>query len=117
MLGFGGAKKEEERREKENPKEALTDALDDHEDFKTKHDGTLELDSFIAMRCAILRQTMRAYQPEKEKLHQAALQALRAHDDRAYAQNFIEVTKKYSEVLTDVTMHACKHLELDIKLY
>ena len=63
MLSYlwGGKKAEEAKPENENPELAMRDQLDEHGDFATKIDGTLEYEDFLYIRAVIIRQSLRLF--------------------------------------------------------
>jgi len=63
MLSYlwGGKKAEEAKPENENAELAMRDQLDEHGDFATKIDGTLEYEDFLYIRAVIIRQSLRLF--------------------------------------------------------
>ena len=58
MMGLG---KQEEP--KKDPKQVLTDQLDDFGDFETKEDGTLVVEAFIFIKEKVMEQTLHKFRP------------------------------------------------------
>ena len=82
MLSYlwGGKKSEETKPENENAELAMRDQLDEHGDFATKIDGTLEYNDFVYFRAVVLRQALRMFAEPRAKMSEVRLEAFRAKD-------------------------------------
>lgn len=118
MLSFlwGGSKKAS-KPENENPELAMRDQLDDHGDFATKADGTMELKDYLALRSVIIHQGLRHYKPQREGFRDKSLELFKAEDWQGYAQNFANGQKAYNEAMMFITKKACEWIDFDIKNY
>ena len=54
-------KGKKDKPENANPELAMREALDEHGEFKTAADGTLEYEEFLAMKIICLRQACREF--------------------------------------------------------
>lgn len=118
MLSYlwGGSKKAD-KPENENPELAMRDQLDDHGDFKTQADGTMELKDFLVLRSIILHQGLRHYKPQKEIYREKSLELYKKEDWQGYAQNFANGQKAYNDAILFITKKACEWIDFDIKNY
>ena len=91
----------------------MQEQLDAHENFEVLSDGTMKFDDFIAFRSIILRQMLRKFNSDKERLAVQAIDFLKKNEERNYVTNYLEMTSKYSQALMEMTDAACKHLEFD----
>jgi hypothetical protein len=62
--------------------------LDAHGDFETKLDGTLEFQDYLVFRSIIMRQACRAFQPLREKMYEAKLEAYKEKKQAQYVNIF-----------------------------
>ena len=99
--------------ENADPVLAMQDQLDSHGEFYVEEDGSMRFKDFIFLRSVILRQALRKWQPEKERLSSIAVELLKkgSQAERDYASNHIEQTQKHAEILMEMTNKACDHIE------
>lgn len=92
MLSYlwGGKKSEETKAENANSELAMRDQLDEHGDFATKLDGTLEYNDFLYLRAVMLRQALRMFQETREKLADQRLTAFKEKNQQLYVKLFRE---------------------------
>jgi hypothetical protein len=93
-----GSKKETKPAENENPELAMRDALDDHGDFATTADGTMEFNDYCVMRSIITRQTNRSYLAEKNQAEEKLYQLFCDKKDAEFAQGLQKSTKIHTEI-------------------
>jgi len=75
---------------------AMQEQLDAHENFEVLSDGTMKFDDFIAFRSIILRQMLRKFNSDKERLAVQAIDFLKKNEERNYVTNYLEMTSKYA---------------------
>ena len=69
MLSYlWGGKKNTEKPENADSELAMREQLDEHGDFNTKVDGTLEYEDFLFIRAVILRQALRMFQEPRKTI-------------------------------------------------
>ena len=92
MLSYlwGGARDADAKPENENAELAMRDQLDEHGDFATKLDGTLEFQDFIYFRAVVLRQALRMFQEARDSLQAKRLEAFKAKNQQEYVKCFRE---------------------------
>ena len=89
MLSYiwGGARKNDYK-ENDDPELAMRENLDGHGDFATTLDGTLEFQDYLVFRSIIMRQACRAFQPLREKMNEAKLEAFKGKEQAKYVNIF-----------------------------
>jgi hypothetical protein len=119
MLSYlwGGARAADAKPENENAELAMRDQLDEHGDFATKLDGTLEFQDFIYFRAVVLRQSLRMFQEARDTLQAKRLEAFKAKDQQAYVKTFREQQMAYQKCLSTMTRKACEWIEIDLTNY
>lgn len=95
----------------------MRDQLDEHGDFSTKIDGTLEYQDFIFFRAVVLRQTLRMFQEARETLGTKRREAFKAKNQQEYVKLFREQQMAYTKCLQTMTKKACEWIELDLANY
>jgi hypothetical protein len=73
-------KKEEVKKENDNPELAMREACDAHGEFAVNADGTLQWDAFLILRSIIMRQACREFAKFKEDLNNRKVEAFKAKD-------------------------------------
>ena len=114
---WGGKKAEDAKPENENAELAMRDQLDEHGDFATKLDGTLEYQDFLFLRAVILRQSLRMFAEARETIGTKRLEAFKAKDQQAYVKCFREQQMAYQRALQTITKKSCEWIELDLANY
>ena len=112
-----GSKKETKPAENENPELAMRDALDDHGDFSTTADGTMEFNDYCVMRSIITRQTNRSYLAEKTQAEEKLYQLYCDKKDAEFAQALQKSTKIHTEIAQLLTKKACEWIEFDVESF
>lgn len=82
--------KKTDKVENSNPELAMREALDDHGEFATNLDGTMQWDAFLVFRSIIMRQACREFQPFRDDLNKRKLEAFKAKDQPTYVAIFRE---------------------------
>lgn len=72
--------KKTEKVENANPELAMREALDEHGEFATNVDGTLQWEQFLAFRSIIMRQACREFEQFKDDLNARKLEAFKSKD-------------------------------------
>lgn len=88
-----------------------------HGEFKRNADGTLEFDSWLALRGVILRQAARLFKPKRAELDAAKLEAFHTRNDGQYIKIFREGQQASQQAHMVMTSKACEHIELSGKDY
>ena len=76
---FGGTK-DSKKVENGDPELAMRAGLDEHGDFATKIDGTLEFEDFLIFRAIVMRQSSRMFQPKKDELNKQKIDLFKTKD-------------------------------------
>lgn len=95
----------------------MREAMDQHGEFSTKVDGTLEYDAFIVFRAIITRQSGRSFAPKRTEINAKKLEAFNAKDQQEYVKLFREGQVEYQKALVNITKKACEWIELDAQNY
>ena len=111
MFSYFFGKQEADAKEHEDPVQAMKDQLDNHGNFEVMEDGCMAINDLIVLRCVVYRQALRKYQPLKVKHSAAGQELLKAHEEREYVKNFLEMHGLYSTTLGEMAKKACEHLE------
>lgn len=92
MLSYlwGGKKADDAKPENANSELAMRDQLDDHGDYNTKLDGTLELEDLMYFRSVILRQSLRMFREARESLTEKRRVAFKDKNQQEYVKLFRE---------------------------
>lgn len=69
--------KKSEKLENANPELAMREAMDEHGEFLTNADGTLQWEQFLAFRSITMRQACREFEQFKEDLNKRKLEAFK----------------------------------------
>ena len=118
MLSYiwGGARKNDYK-ENDDPELAMRENLDGHGDFATKLDGTLEFQDYLVFRSIIMRQACRAFQPLREKMNEAKLEAFKGKEQAKYVNIFRQGQNQFNACVATFTKKACEWIEFDINNY
>lgn len=119
MLSFlwGGKKAADAKPENDNPELAMREQLDQHGDFVTKLDGTLEYQDFCLLRAVILRQAIRSFAEQKTKLNASRLEAFKAKNQQEYVKLFRELNIGLRMAIQSMTKKACEWISLEPQNY
>jgi hypothetical protein len=119
MLSYlwGGKKADDAKPENANSELAMRDQLDDHGDYNTKLDGTLELEDLMYFRSVILRQSLRMFREARESLTEKRRVAFKDKNQQEYVKLFREQQMQYTKCLQTMTKKACEWIELDLSNY
>ena len=112
MLSYLWKGKKTNEIENENPEIALREALDNHGDFITDEDGTLQWEQLLALRHIIMRQACRDFHKVKDDLNTRKLEAYKAKNQLEYVSIFREGQQKFNTSLMNMTIKACEWIEL-----
>lgn len=112
-----GSKTAAKPTENENPELAMRDQLDEHGDFATAADGTMEFKDYCVMRSIITRQTNRSYAEEKVTAEEKLYQLFCDKKDAEFAQTLQKSTKIHTETCQLLTKKACEWIEFDLELF
>ena len=82
--------KKTDKVENANPELAMREALDEHGEFHTNLDGTLQWEQFLTFRSIIMRQACREFQPFRDDLNARKLEAYKNKDQPNYVAIFRE---------------------------
>ena len=114
---WGGKKADDAKPENENPELAMRDQLDQHGDFNTKIDGTLEYQDFCILRAVILRQSIRQFREPKKAITEKRLQAFKDKNQQEYVKLFREQHMGYTRTIQAMIKKACEWISLDVNNY